>query len=36
MELFLKGSVTGDKATVSGHPEQKTDLKVAVELHKAL
>ena len=36
LELFLKGSVNGDTATVSGHPEQKTDLKVAVDLHKAL
>jgi len=37
--LFLKGSlngINGDSATISGHPEQKTDLKVAVELHRAL
>jgi hypothetical protein len=34
--LFLKGSINGDSATISGHPEQKADLKVAVELHRAL
>ncbi len=35
LEVFLKGSIAGDSATVSGHPEQKSDLKIAVELHRA-
>jgi hypothetical protein len=35
LEVFLKGSVTGDLATMSGHPEQKSELKIAVELHRA-
>jgi len=35
LEVFLKGSIAGDSATVSGHPEQKADLRIAVELHRA-
>lgn len=32
--VFLKGSVTGDRATVSGHPDNHPELMVAVELFK--
>jgi hypothetical protein len=35
LKVFLKGSMTGDSATISGHPEQKADLKIAVEMHRA-
>lgn len=36
VNVFLKGSITGDSAVVSGHPERHDDLRIAVELHKAL
>jgi hypothetical protein len=32
--FFLRGSVAGNSATVSGHPNNKPDLMVAVELHR--
>ena len=34
--LFLKGSMDGDSANVTGYPGQKRDRMVAVELHRAL
>jgi hypothetical protein len=36
LSLFLKGSIDGDNANVSGYPGQKGDRKVAVEMHRAL
>jgi len=33
--LYLKGSISGDSAAVCGHPDNKADLKIAVELHRA-
>jgi hypothetical protein len=33
--IFLKGSVAGDSATVSGHPDRHADVQIAVELHRA-
>ena len=33
--FFLKGTLTGDLATVTGHPDDKPDLKVEVQLHRA-
>ncbi len=33
--LFLRGSVTGDTATVAGHPDDRNDVQIAVELHRA-
>jgi hypothetical protein len=32
--FFLRGSIAGDSATMSGHPDNKPDLTVAVELHR--
>ena len=32
--FFLRGSVAGNSAVVSGHPDHKPDLTVAVELHR--
>jgi hypothetical protein len=32
--LFLKGSINGDIARVSGHPNNRPDVTVSVELHK--
>lgn len=32
--LFLKGSIVGDMARVSGHPNNHPDVLVSVELHK--
>ena len=32
---FLKGSVTGDSARVTGHPDNHPDAVVFVDLHKA-
>jgi hypothetical protein len=33
--VFLKGSVVGDSATVTGHAGHKTEVKFDVELHRA-
>jgi len=33
--FFLKGTLTGDLANVTGHPDNKPDLKVEVQLHRA-
>lgn len=33
--FFLSGSVHGNSATVSGHPDQHRDVTIAVELHRA-
>lgn len=35
VNLFLQGSVQGDSATVSGHPDDQTDMDIAVELRRA-
>jgi hypothetical protein len=35
LTLFLKGSVTGNEGTVSGHPDSQASLNVAVEMHRA-
>jgi len=32
--FFLRGSVTGNCAEVSGHPDNRPDALVSVELHK--
>jgi hypothetical protein len=32
--LFLKGSIAGDTATISGHPNNHPDVTVRVEMHK--
>lgn len=32
--FFLKGSVIGDLAQVSGHPNNRPEVMVSVELHK--
>ena len=32
--FFLRGSVNGDSAQVSGHPHNRPDALVSVELHK--
>lgn len=32
--LFLKGSIKGNDATMMGHPNNRPDVMVAVELHK--
>ena len=34
-DLFLRGALTGDSATVSGHPDNRADMNIAVELHRA-
>jgi len=36
VNVFLKGSITGDSAMVTGHPDRHDEVKIAVELHKAL
>lgn len=36
VSLFLKGSMDGENANVSGYSDQKRDRMVAVELHRAL
>jgi hypothetical protein len=33
--FFLKGTLAGDWATVSGHPDHNEGLEVAVKLHRA-
>jgi hypothetical protein len=33
--FFLKGTLTGDLARVTGHPDDNPDLKVEVQLHRA-
>jgi hypothetical protein len=33
--FFLSGSVHGDSATVSGHPDDRREVTIAVELHRA-
>lgn len=33
--FLLSGSVHGDSATVSGHPDDRRDITIAVELHRA-
>ena len=33
--FFLKGTLAGDDATVTGHPDNKPGLKVEVQLHRA-
>lgn len=33
--FFLQGSIHGDLANISGHADNKPDLMVAVELHRA-
>lgn len=35
LNLFLKGSVAGDSAIVSGHPDDRSDVDIAVELRRA-
>ena len=35
VSLFLKGSIIGDSAKVSGHLDHHAELDVAVELHRA-
>jgi len=35
LTFFLSGSVAGDAGTLSGHTDQKTEWKVAVDLHRA-
>lgn len=36
VNVFFKGSLSGDSALVMGHPDRHDDLKIAVELRKAL
>lgn len=36
VNVFLKGSITGDTATISGHPDRHDDIRIAVELRKAV
>lgn len=33
--FFFRGSVHGDSATVSGHPDDRREVTIAVELHRA-
>jgi hypothetical protein len=32
--FFLRGSIAGNSASISGHPSNKPDLTVSVELHR--
>lgn len=32
--VFLQGSIAGDRATVSGHPDNHPEVKMVVELYK--
>lgn len=32
--FFLKGSINGDSATISGHPNNRPDMLVSVEMHR--
>jgi len=34
--FFLKGAVVGDSANISGHPDNRPDLAVSVELYRGL
>jgi len=36
IKFFLKGAVTGDSANISGHPDNRPDLTVLVELHRGV
>jgi len=35
LQFFLQGSLAGTSATVSGHADNKPDLRIVVELHQA-
>lgn len=35
VSLFLRGTINGDTAVISGHPDDQQEVSVSVEMHRA-